>query len=413
MDLLKHGQRRTFVLCWIAYASIYLCRVNLTIAIPEIQNTFAFSKAQIGLIASMFFWVYGIGQLVNGNLGDKVSSKLIIFLGLVVAAVSNILFGFANSLLAMLIFWTINGYFQSMLWGPITKLLSSWYSEEKLSSIAIKISTSMIAGYLIAWWLSAKLLVFSNWRWVFWTPGILILIFSLIWFFNIKNQPKDIGLEPILNSAKSDAESTSNYSLWQVIKETKLWLVVIACFAQGIIKDGIGIWGPTFLMEAHKLDLKSSVGLILLIPIMNLGGIFIAAWLNKKLKYQEKLTTVILFSIGVLMIMGLIKFETSGPIVGLIFLGLSSAMMYGANTLLLGVIPMKYLKYNKVSSVAGFLDFCSYLSAGIAVAITGGIVDNFSWNGVLILWISVAVLGIISLTLNWKYENIHNAKLAL
>lgn len=72
--LLQKWQIRIFVLCWVAYASLYFGRVNLSVSIPQIQDAFRWSKGQIGLVGTLFFWIYGIGQLINGNIGDKISS---------------------------------------------------------------------------------------------------------------------------------------------------------------------------------------------------------------------------------------------------------------------------------------------------------------------------------------------------
>jgi OPA family glycerol-3-phosphate transporter-like MFS transporter len=67
--------------------------------------------------------------------------------------------------------------------------------------------------------------------------------------------------------------------------------------------------------------------------------------------------------------------------------------MYGANTLLLGVIPMNFARMGAVSTVAGFLDFCSYLAAGAASVLTGLAVQHFGWDLLLVLWVLSAVLG--------------------
>ena len=84
----------------------------------------------------------------------------------------------------------------------------------------------------------------------------------------------------------------------------------------------------------------------------------------------------------------------SMPVGGLL-LGTCSALMYGANTLLLSVIPMDYAKYNKTSTVAGFLNFSCYMGAGISGVLIGAISDYWGWNGILIIWILMAVLGVI------------------
>lgn len=402
---LKNWQIRTFILCWIAYACIYFGRVNLSIAIPQIQHNFGWTKTQIGFIGSMFFWVYGIGQMINGYLGDKVSSRLFIFIGLLVTAIANILFGFAASLAVMLLLWAINGYFQSMLWGPMSKTLSFWFPYEKRSRIGIGISTSMVAGYILAWGLCAKILILFNWRYVFWIPGGVILTFSLVWYRRAKNHPKDVGLEcPNIHIKSDNTKQDIQITLWSVICKTKLWFVVLGCFAQGVIKEGIGLWGPTFLMETQKIDIKATVGLLMMIPIMNFGGMMLAGWLNNKFKYQEKLAAIVLLIMGMLMVICLVVFKDSGPIIELIFLGSASAMMFGANTMLLGVFPMSFAKYNKVSAIAGFLDFCSYLAAGFAAFFTGSVVDKFGWGGILIIWIAIAGIGITSLIISYKND---------
>lgn len=414
--VMKKWQVHTFILCWIAYACIYFGRVNLTIAIPSIQNSFNFTKAQVGFIGSVFFWVYGIGQMINGYVGDKTSSRLCIFIGLIVTALMNIFFGFSTSIYFMILFWATNGYFQSMLWGPISKILSYWFSYEERSKVAIGISTSMVGGYLLAWGLSSQIIKVMDWKWTFWIPGISIMLFSFLWYFKAKNHPSEIGFEsPNKYVAKCDNnENTyeSSMTLWQVICDTKLWFVVAGCFAQGIVKEGIGLWGPTFLMEKYNLNMSVIGGFLMIIPFMNFIGIIFAGWLNKKFNYKEKLTTICLFTAGMITLIALIKFRSNYLIVGLILLGLTSSMMYGANTILLGIIPMGFSKYGRVSTIAGFLDFCSYLAAGCASAITGNIVDKFGWNSVLILWLAVSLIGVAALIISCRCDKKESLELS-
>ena len=402
---LSSWQIRIFTVSWIAYAAIYFGRVNLAVALPAIQESFGWSKSQLGLIGTLFFWVYGIGQLINGYMGDRVSARKYVFIGLIITALTNILFGFASALIVMIILWAINGYFQSMLWGPIVKTLSYWFSHESRSRTAIAISTSMVAGYLLAWGLAGKILTVSSWQWAFRVPGISILAYSAVWLLFFRNHPRDVNLKsPNSEHRGGDAEKSSSAKmpLLIVFRKTRIWYVVIACLAQGVVKDGIGLWGPTFLMETHHLDLSSTVSLILFIPISNFGGMMLAGWLNKLLNNQEKTTTAIMFSVGIIMILGLIFLGDTSKATSILFLSLSSAMMYGSNTLLLGVIPLTYAKFGKVSSVAGFLDFTSYLAAGAAAALTGLIVDLKNWRWVLMFWCVSAAVGAVSLLISRK-----------
>jgi sugar phosphate permease len=403
-ETLKRWQIRILLLCCFAYACIYLGRNNLSIAIPAIQNDLGMNKSQMGMMGGLFLWVYGIGQLINGYLGDKVSSRIYIFCGLFITALTNILFGFATSLTVMMILWSFNSYFQSLIWGPMSKTITYWIPLKKRSFAAIVISISAIIGTLITYLLAGRIMDILNWRWVFIIPGIIILVFSVIWYTFARNHPNDIGLRlddlESLHNVKEGDKDLQKYTLLEVINKSRLWFVIIACFAQGIVKDGINLWAPTFFLETHNIDMKSMTSLVIVIPIMNFGGMIFSGWLNKELKYQEKITVPILFIIGIFMILGLNIFGSKSTIVGAVFLGLSSAMMSGANTILLGIVPMKFDKYNKVSAIAGTLDFCSYFISGFTTLITGFIVDKFEWNGVMFFWIAVIIIGCISLVLN-------------
>ncbi|WP_105615204.1 MFS transporter [Vallitalea okinawensis] len=398
-------QIKIFILCWIVYASVYFGRVNISVALPEIQNAFGWSKTQVGMIGSVFFWVYGIGHLINGYIGDKVSSRLYIFAGVVLIAITNICFGFATSLIVMVVLWGINGYFQSMIWGPMIKTLSFWNENKKRGKTATLISTSMVGGYILAWGLAGIIIEQTNWKWAFWSPGIFLLIYAIIWVTGIRNHPIDVGFKDpnekyFKKESNVEDSKKDSVSFWKVVNQSKLWYVVVACAAKGIVKEGISLWGPMYLMETQGLDLKSTVGLILLIPFMNFIGMLFAGWLSKKYKNQDQITISVLFIISILTNIGLVKVGGFSAVLGLLFLSLSSAMMYGSNTILLGSIPMKYAKYNKTSSIAGFLDFVSYMAAGLTASITGLIVDQFGWNGVLVLWIAITSVGIIAMVMN-------------
>ncbi len=57
---------------WLTYGSFYFCRTNISAAIPGIEAEFGFSKAQIGLVLGGLKLAYGIGQLVNGQLAERI-----------------------------------------------------------------------------------------------------------------------------------------------------------------------------------------------------------------------------------------------------------------------------------------------------------------------------------------------------
>lgn len=129
-------QRSTIFVLWFTYVLFYLGRVNLAVALPLIESEFGWSTITTGLVSSSFFWVYALGQLINGSLGDRLSTRYFIFFGLLGTALMNFLFGFSKTLTIMALIWGINGIFQSTGWGPIVKTATRWISDEERHTVS-------------------------------------------------------------------------------------------------------------------------------------------------------------------------------------------------------------------------------------------------------------------------------------
>jgi sugar phosphate permease len=87
MSAWKSWQVRTFITIWFTYGSFYLCRANMSFAIPGIAAEFGFSKTLLGLLGTSLFIMYSLGQFVNGQLGDKFGARKLVFTGMIVSAV--------------------------------------------------------------------------------------------------------------------------------------------------------------------------------------------------------------------------------------------------------------------------------------------------------------------------------------
>ena len=83
LGLWKHWQVRIFVTIWITYGTFYLCRANISFALPGLADEFGFSKTLLGLLGTALFIMYSFGQFVNGQLGDKFGARKLVFVGMV------------------------------------------------------------------------------------------------------------------------------------------------------------------------------------------------------------------------------------------------------------------------------------------------------------------------------------------
>ena len=417
----RHVQIRMMLLCWVVYAMAYFGRLNLSIAIPGLQTAFSVGKAEIGLIGTLFFWFYGVGQLLGGTLGDRLPARRLVAFGLVASAACNLLFGFTRQLGWLYVVWALNGVFQSLLWCPIVKTIARWHAPERRSRAVVLVSTSMVGGFLLAWGLLGYWAGLGSVRLLFLVPAVSMAATAILWFSLMRDCPADLGWKahwemqdaltpampaqgkgnltamPVVGKGSLTAKPAS---LWSIALASNLWLIIVACFAQGIIRDGITLWAPTFFMEAHGLSLSRATASSLFLPMMNFGGILLSGWLAEKLGNRVELATAILFLASMGMLGAMILFGQQSIPVAVVFLGLASGLMYGVNTLLVGIVPMQFERYGRSSSISGLLNFLAYMAAGFASAFTGWLVDTAGWNGVLVSWVLLAAIGMAALVVH-------------
>ena len=125
------GETSTVWLIWLIYGVFYFCRTNLSVAVPGMQMSvedggLALDKQQIGLILGSLKLSYAFGQLLNGQLSEKISPRVLLALGLLGSAGLNVLFGFATGLYFLIFVWACNGYCQSLGWTPCVRVLGNW-----------------------------------------------------------------------------------------------------------------------------------------------------------------------------------------------------------------------------------------------------------------------------------------------
>lgn len=124
----KSWQVRTFVTIWFTYGSFYLCRANMSFALPGLSDEYGYSKTLLGLLGTALFIMYSLGQFINGQLGDKFGARKLVFVGMIGSVLLNILFSFSTAFGFMLVVWGLNGYFQSMGWSPQVKTMANWFT---------------------------------------------------------------------------------------------------------------------------------------------------------------------------------------------------------------------------------------------------------------------------------------------
>lgn len=105
---------QVFLSATVGYGIYYVCRLSLNVVKKPIVDSGTLTETELGIIGSALFITYAVGKFVNGFLADRVNVRRFMSLGLLAAALVNLILGFSVPSGVFIALWAINGWVQSM-----------------------------------------------------------------------------------------------------------------------------------------------------------------------------------------------------------------------------------------------------------------------------------------------------------
>jgi OPA family glycerol-3-phosphate transporter-like MFS transporter len=358
---------------WSSYATYYFGRVNLSIIIPILLATYGLSKYNLGLVTSGFFFAYAIGQFLHGQISEKYNPITYISIGLIGSAIMNLFLGFAGGFFWILFIGEImNGGFQSMGWSSAVRANAEISKKNKkdINKTSCLLGTSYQVGNSVTWLISALVVGLFGWQWGFW-------IASAFMFMR--------GLTLLLAKPKSEVKKVK---IKNQIKNT-LTLPIIVCgicmALLNIVRYGIIIWIPTYLVQVQGASIIETGLKIFLIPI---AGVFGTLIYNKVKTNRSILTAIFL---GCLWLLFIVFGYTSG-FASVMILLLSGFFLYGPHVFLVSTFPSMFVDKKIVASSTGFIDGMAYVGAILVGIIVPFFIDFRGWNFVFLFWSTLCLV---------------------
>jgi sugar phosphate permease len=388
----QRWQWRIFGIAWLSYASFYLCRVNIAVALPAIQSDLGWDKGVVGLIGSVFLWVYAVGQLINGTLGQKTNARWFVGAGMLASAVLNAAFGASSWLWLMIVLWGVNGWVQSMGWGAIMKTIASWFDARRRGRITALFSPCFVLGHFAAWAVGGWLVGRLGWRYAFWLPAAVFGAVGVTWLAGIRNTPQEAGF-----GARESQANLVRVTVRQIVRsmlsQGRLRWAALTCVFSSMIKDGLTLWAPTFLVDALGMSVEKAALAASVLPLLGLVGSLLAGWVSDRFFRSREGPGIMGLSLAIAAAMiGFVLTGNTSPWLAVILLGVCGASVYGINSLLLTSLPLSFSDGGHVAAVAGFLDFASYAGGGISALVVGQLLDWKSWNAVFLYWLAATLV---------------------
>ena len=362
------------MLCYLFY---YTGRQTFGFAIPAIEEEMNLSKTVLGYFGTGLLWAYAIGQVVNGNLGDKYGGRLMVSLGAILSCGFNWIVSFGTSFMSLFIPWIGNGFAQSMGWAPGSRVLSNWWGHhERGQAFGFFMFAAGMSSILAFVTPLIILKTFElDWRWIFRLPVLLMLAGGVFYYLVVRNRPEDIGFESPhnsddgkLSSNKPSAVKTAETSLQRYMAALKNWRFMASCIGigfQSAARYGLLLWVPVhFLGEDWKKT--NSAWISIALPVGMALGAVTGGWVSDKLFKSVRWKLISSFMTLAAIAAMIMFFLPEGHVGGVAVLFLCGFFAYGSQSAFWALSP-DLLGSERAGTGVGIMDFFAYLFAGIPV----------------------------------------------
>ena len=412
--------RALFLLCWLVYFTSYLGRLNYSSVMSSITEEKILTFSQAGTISMVYFFAYGIGQLCNGILGDKLKPQNMIFMGLLCSGIANLLMGMVKAFPVMAVLWGINGYMQSMIWPPIIRIFAEKYTDEKKRKYSVDIASSMAVGTLMSYFLSACAMHFFSWHAAFYLAAGILTIVAVVWIagyvkveeFQKKSSEYQTERQERTGAVLKEKETALRGNEYKepfvpLLLSSGLLGIVLPVMIHGILKDGVTQWVPTYIYDCFDVTASFSVIVTMFLPLINLTGAYMARFAGKKNPEKEVRTSAYFFGIAVTALVCLLVFGRYQVFLAVILFAVITASMMAVNTLYVNMIPLHFESQGRVSTVSGFLNSVAYLGSALSTFTIGVMVEKAGWIVTMAGWIGITGVGFLVCVFmrNKKFDN--------
>lgn len=397
MEVFKSKKEKALMMfmCVAIYFVSYITRINYTAVMVEMDDSGWLAEKWTSIAVTINSIAYGAGQLVSGYFGDKIKPYKLSFMGLMVTAVINMAVPFCAVPGVNIALWTVNGVAQAFMWPPLVRIMATYFNESEYKATCGLVACGSGAATLLMYLCSPLLIAFVGWKASFFIPSVTALVFGLLWLFYFKKMGKRVSWD-VEEKPKNKAQDKTEEAPKNKFTGTVLFLlgmVMLGIVLQGILRDGMSNWMPTFIKDSFNVASELAILTGVVLPVFHIICNNLSLTVNRKWIKNELTCTGLFFSVATVTL-GLLAVFGGNIAVAVSAFAVAVGCMHGINVIFTAIVPRYFLKYGKVSLMSGLLNSCTYIGGALATIGSSVISKYFGWGTVVIVWTVVAACGI-------------------
>lgn len=410
----RTGESAVIWTLWLTYGAFYFCRTNLSVTVEPgltaavAEGGLGLSKTEAGWILASLKLAYGLGQLLNGQLSERVPPRVMLALGMFGSAALNVLFGLSTGFYFLLFVWAMNGLSQSLGWTPCVRVAANWVPVSRRGHAIGIIGTGYQITQGLTYVVASQAAEHLGWRGALYVPALLLALAGLVMLFCLREAPEE-GVEERSSVERETLpvrdRTTFAESLYWTLYNPTLWLLGLVLALLNACRYGFADWGVAHLMEARKIAVGKAGLNFFVIAIGATAGAYLAGWATDRFfgSRRAPVICILMALLGVLTLSydAVVRSSVAGTLLMLVVIGFC---IYGPQVLLVGTAPADLAHRGTSAAAAGFVNFMGYMGAAGGDVITGyySSDEHGGWRVAIYIWAGWAFAGALVTGLLWN-----------
>jgi len=344
----------------------YWGKVVIVFFFGDIESAFSLSKAQLGLISSIFFIGYAAMNVPAGILGDKIGKKRVLVPGVILFGSLAAVTGMMPTFFLFISAWLMVGLAQGVYYGPQYGISSEIIPKNRLTLGSAVINAGMAFGTSIGYYISSYVVGEwgFGWRVPFFVIAVPVVIIGIAMAIVVKDKPKTS--EEVQSQTAEPFKFSSLFN-----RNLILAYIIIFCSIYGFFM--IITWLPYYLETARGLTGGNIAFVASLVPWAAIPGSLFFSWLSDKWG-RRKPVLLMMLPFGILSTASIVYFD-SMPILYITLIVYGIVGKISVNPVLIAVVANN-APQQSLGTAFGFYNFVGMLGSILAPYITGWLTDT-------------------------------------
>jgi len=181
----------------------------------------------------------------------------------------------------------------------------------------------------------------------------------------------------------------------EMITDDDVWREVIDFLPTGIVRTSVAFWVLTYLSQYLGFTAGVAATIYTIMTVVQSVSPYITNVVIYEYLLKRNMNRMLLCMFGVSAVSFVVMFAVQSSFVNIVFLTLAIMTANGAANTMWNVYCPSLHHTGMVSTATGYLDFVSYLAAGIANQLFANAISQIGWGNLILVWAILMGTGVI------------------